>query len=152
MAIRKAAPLDSGEDRAGESAEPLAAAFARGWQLRAQLLQAEGGTLTVTEVARRLGLTRQAVEQQRRAGHLLALPTERRRYAYPAWQFTPDGVLPGLVDTLADLQVRSPWMRAAFFLGRNVYLDGASPLGELRRGRVAAVRRAAQAYGEHGAA
>src|ERR687885_214436 len=137
MAIRKAAPRDSGEEQVGESAEPLAAAVARGRQVRAQLLQVEGGILTATEVARRLGLTRQVVEQQRRAGQLLALPTELRGYAYPAWQFTSDGVLPGLVDTLADLQVRSPWMRAAFFLGGNVYLDGASPLGELRRGRVA---------------
>ena len=152
MAIRKVAPPDSTEDQAGEAADPLATASARGQLLRAQLLQAEGGTLTATEVARRLGLTRQAVEQQRRGGQLLALPSGRRGYAYPAWQFTPDGVLPGLVDTLADLQVRSPWMRAAFFLGRNVYLDGASPLAELQRGRVAAVRRAARAYGEHGAA
>lgn len=70
---------------AGEEAGGLAPAFARGRRTRADLPGAEGGTPTAAEVARRLGLTRQAVEQRRRAGRLLALPTDRRGYAYRAW-------------------------------------------------------------------
>jgi hypothetical protein len=42
-------------------------------------------------------------------------------------------------------------MQLAFFLQENPYLDGAVPLVRLRQGDVAAVRRAAQGYGEHGA-
>jgi hypothetical protein len=59
--------------------------------------------------------------------------------------------LPGLEETLIALDIPNPWARAAFFLAKNVYLAGASPLAELRRGQVADVVRAAQAYGEHGA-
>ena len=43
-------------------------------------------------------------------------------------------------------------MRAAFFLSGDPRLNGATPLEELRRGNIEAVRRAASAYGEHGAA
>lgn len=50
------------------------------------------------------------------------------------------------------MDLRSPWTRAAFFLSGNIYLNDASPLAELRRGNITAVRRAAQSYGDHGAA
>ncbi len=131
--------------------DPLAPARARGLRARAQLLEAEGGTFTAEEVAGLLGLTRQAVDKRRRAGRLLALRVGRRGYAYPAWQFGQDGVLPGFEAVLADLRDHDPWARVGFFLNGNHYLDGASPLTELRRGNVAAVQRAARNYGEQGA-
>lgn len=130
----------------------LAAARLRGLHARAQLFEAEGGTLPVDEVAKILGITRQAVDKRRRAGRLLALQTGRRGYAYPLWQFTADGVLAGFEETLAALRHHDPWTQAAFFLSGNLYLDGESPLSALRRGHVSAVRRAAQAHGEEGAA
>jgi len=61
-------------------------------------------------------------------------------------------MLPGFEEALMALETPNPWARAAFFLARNLYLDGASPIAELRRGHVVAVMRAARAYGEHGAA
>jgi hypothetical protein len=131
--------------------DPLAPARVRGLHAKEQLLEAEGGTLTVDAVARLLGITRQAVDKRRRAGRLLALSMGRRGYAYPAWQFGPEGVLPGLEEVMAEFQVCGAWTKAGFFLGGNLYLDGESPLAELRRGNVAAVRRAASMYGEHGA-
>lgn len=152
MAMRETAPSEIVAEPAGQEAGGLAAAFARGRRTRADLPGAAGGTPTAAEVTRRQGLTRQAVEQRRRAGRLLALPTDRRGYAYPAWQFGPDGVLPGLAEALADLDLHSPWTRAAFLLGGNIYPNGASPLGELRRGNIATVRRAAQSSGDHAAA
>lgn len=130
----------------------LSNARQRGHRVRAQLLEAEGGTLTVKEVAERLGTVQREIDERRRIGRLVAFPARRVRYVYPAWQFGPDGTLTALEEILAALDVRNPWQQAAFFLAKNVYLGGASPLAERRRGNVAAVQRAARAYGEHGAA
>jgi hypothetical protein len=130
----------------------LSAARARGLRVRTYLLEAEGGTLTVKEVAERLGTVQRDVEERRRAGRLIAFPIPRVWYVYPVWQFGPDGTLPALEEILTALDTHNPWQQAAFFLAKNVYLNSASPLAELRRGNVAAVRRAAEAYGEHGAA
>lgn len=129
----------------------LAAAYQGGVHARATLLQAEGGTLTAREVAERLGVVQRVVEERRRAGRLLAFPAPRIRYIYPMWQFGPHEMLPGFEETLAMLTVENPCGRAAFFLAKNAYLHDASPLAELRCGHVADVKRAAQAYGEHGA-
>jgi hypothetical protein len=131
--------------------DPLAAARLRGLATREYILSAEGGAMKVGDVAALLGLTRQGVDRRRRAGKLLALSTGRHGYVYPAWQFTDEGVLPGLEATLQALQVQSPWMLASFFLSANLRLDGASPLAELRRGHREEVVLAAAAYGEHGA-
>jgi hypothetical protein len=142
------------EDPAALSAlrrdDPLAAARLRGLEVRLQILEQEGGTLSAAEVARELGLSRQAVDKRRRVRRLLALPAGRR-YAYPAWQLTDGGVLDGFEPALRALNIDDPWSQAAFFLGPNIYLDGATPLAQLRRGRLASVLRAAHAYGEHGA-
>lgn len=129
----------------------LATARVRGLRARAHLLAAEGGTLSVEAAANLLGVTRQAINKRRRAGRLLALSTGRHGYAYPAWQFGANSVLPGLEEVLADLHEHDPWTQAGFFLNGSLDLDGAAPLGELRRGNIAAVRRAAQRYGEQGA-
>lgn len=142
---------DSGGRFSGNNADPLAPARHRGRAARAELLEHEGGALTVDEVTALLQVTSEAVEERRRGGKLLGLRTDRDTYAYPAWQFTRHGLLPGMEEVLADLGVRDPWMQAAFFLSGNLRLNGASPLAELRRGHVEHVRRAARAYGEQGA-
>lgn len=132
--------------------DPLAAARLRGLRDRSVLLELEGGTITADEVAGLLGITRQAVDNRRRAGRLLALTLGRREYGYPLWQFNEHGVLPGLEDVLTDLSHVTLWMRMAFFLGGNYRLkDADRPLDALRRGEVAAVREAALMFGVHGA-
>jgi hypothetical protein len=132
--------------------DPLIDARLRGMQARQELLRIEGGILTAEELAKALGITRQAVDKRRRAGKLIGLNTGRRGYAYPAWQLGTNGVLAGFPETLADLSVRDPWMQAAFFVSGDPRLGGATPLDELRRGNIGAVRRAARGFGEHGAA
>lgn len=132
--------------------DPLTEARLRGLQARPQILQAEGGALTGAQVAGVLGISRQAVDKRRRSGRLLAVAADRRGYLYPAWQFTSEGVLPGLPEVLGAFTVASPWMQAAWFLAPNLYLDGARPLDALRHGQMDAVHRAAAAYGEQGAA
>lgn len=135
-----------------QAEDPLIEARLRGLTMRERLVQAEGGVLRVEQVAKHLGLTRQAVDKRRRSGKLLALDTGRRGYAYPSWQLGPRGTLPGFEQILADLNVQDPWMQVAFFLSGDPRLNGATPLEELRRGNVEGVRRAARGYGEHGAA
>jgi hypothetical protein len=116
------------------------------------LLEAEGGALTAEEAARMLGITRQAIDNRRKRGTLLAVLLGRRGYRYPAWQFTADGVLPGLDRTLKALAEYSPWIQVSFFLNDNAWLDGHRPIDVLRRGQVDAVINAAAQYGEQSAA
>lgn len=135
-----------------ELKDPLALARLRGLARREQLLAAEGGVVSVEDVARQLGITRQAVEKRRRAGTLIGLATGRRGYAYPAWQFDPHtGVLVGLRDVLKALADHDPWMQAIFMLDPNDRLAGERPLDAIRSGRVEEVVEAAQLFGEHGA-
>ncbi len=131
--------------------DPLADARLRGLEAKVRLLEDEGGTLSADEAAASLRISREAVNQRRRSGKLLALSTGRRGYRYPVWQFGEEGVLPGFEVTLKELSVHGQWGRAAFFLGGNELLDGLRPLDLLRRGRpedLEAVTRAARARGE----
>lgn len=133
------------------SSSPLLPALLRGAQAKRQLLEAEGGTLSAADVARLLGRSRQAVDKQRRTGRLLAIRVGPS-WRYPAWQFVDGQPLPGLPDVMAALHDISPWTAAAFLLSRSARLGAHRPVELLRRGEVDAVVRAAQAYGEHGAA
>jgi hypothetical protein len=130
----------------------LAAARLRGQAVRRQVLAAEGGTLAIDDVAALLHSAPSAVEELRRQGRILALPTDTGTYCYPRWQFDHDRLLPGFDTVLGDLQAHDCWMQALFFLNGNEYIDGATPLAALRRGELDHVRRAARTYGEQGAA
>ncbi|HEY8746108.1 MAG TPA: hypothetical protein VIU62_23705 [Chloroflexota bacterium] len=130
---------------------PLAPALVRGLQGREELLQAEGGTITASEAARLLHVTRQSVDNRRRGNRLIGLSLGRRGYAYPVWQFAESGTLTGLEDVLGDLKHFGPWMQAHFMTTGDRRLDGVTPLHALRDGRIQDVRRAARAFGEHGA-
>lgn len=132
--------------------DPLALARLRGQQARSAFLSEEGGTLSATEVAELVGISRQAINKRRQAGQLLALPIGRHGFAYPVWQFAGSDVLPGFVTVLGHLAGHDPWMQARFFLSPDPRLDDSRPLDGLRQGRVEAVSEAARAYGEHGAA
>ena len=131
--------------------DPLAEARLRGIEARQRLLTAEGGALGVQEAASLLNLSRQAVYKRFRAGKLLAVDCGRHGYAFPAWQFSSEGVLPGLEETLIALAEHDAWMKLAFFLSENAALKGKSPLTALRQGKLNEVLRAARLYGEQGA-
>ena len=130
----------------------LARARERGRSAQAYLLTAEGGTLSKDAVAQLLHLSLEQVEERRSAGHLIGLRSEQDIYVYPAWQFDAKDVLPGLEDVLEDLRDHDPWMQSNFFLSGDLRLDSETPLAELKRGHIEAVRRAARAYGEQCAA
>jgi hypothetical protein len=125
-------------------AAPLAPARLRGLRMRERLLDAEGGTLSATEFAKTLRVTRQAVDKRRRKGTLVGLDLGSRGFACPAWQIG----LHGLSEVLGELREYDPWTQVAFMLAPNVWLDGAMPLTLLRDGEVERVLRAASHYGE----
>jgi len=132
--------------------DPLTRARLDGLRARQELLAKEGGTLSAGQVAELLGISRQAVYKRQRGGRLLAIDCGRRGLAYPAWQFGPEGVLPGLEEVLAVLAEQDPWMQLAFFVTADSALGDETPLANLREGDLQAVLRAARLYGEHGAA
>jgi hypothetical protein len=131
---------------------PLAKAHLRGLVAMREILNSDGGSLTATEAAEHLGITRQAVDKRRKAGQLLALELPKRGMHYPAWQFADEGVLPGLVETLAALREHDSWAQARFFVSGNLRLGGRRPVDLLRRGKIEPVLGAAQTFGLHGAA
>lgn len=108
------------------------------------------GTLSSTEVAERLGLTRQAVNDRLRNGRLVAWRTARGN-RYPAWQFVGSEVVPGLEDFLQRLPEHAQQI-AGDLLVRDQPELGTSPLAALLAGRLAEVVSFAESYGEHGAA
>ena len=134
------------------SADPLARAKLRGIEAKRRLIELLGGTLTVKEVADLLGTTRQVVGKRRSLNRLIGLPQARRGYAYPEFQFERGETLTGLTEVLEALSSHDPWTQLIFFAGANDRLDGQTPLEALRMGQLDAVVRAANVYGEQGAA
>jgi hypothetical protein len=143
---------------AQEMVEPIATdqilggARAQGLEARQQLLNAEGGTWTVDQVASYLRVSRQSVDKRRRAGKLLALTVGRRGYLYPSWQFDRHGVLRGWETLLRVSETQDPWARVIFMLSPNDRLENKRPIDALRAGNVDEVKAVASAFGQHGAA
>ena len=90
-------------ERLPKSSDPLAKARLRGLVAQRELLDAEGGGLTGSEMAEALGVSRQAVDKRRKAHQLLALEAPKRGLVYPGGQLTGTGLLPGLAEVLTHL-------------------------------------------------
>lgn len=143
----------------GESIEIDAAddAFER-VQLRslganAELRDAEGGGLSDSEFAARLGVNaRETIRQYREKGRVFAWPKDMRSYRYPAWQIHHRQLLPGLAEALAVLRAKQlePFSIVSYFLTPSDDLGDARPLDLLREGKVAEVAADAKRYGDIG--
>jgi hypothetical protein len=139
---------------AGVSREDkLARAHVRGLGVRQQLVEAEGGSWSSEEVARRLDISKTAVLKRLAAGRLLAWREERlAAFRFPRWQFDEHGnVLAGLEDVLKILdedERLDPWGKILFFLQEKPSLGDRRPLDLLGEGKLKEVRLAAQAYVE----
>ena len=132
--------------------DPLAAARLRGAERQQRLLEMSGNVLSGEQAAKILGISRQAVDKRRRQGQLIGLTQGKRGYAYPAWQFEDGGTLTNLAKVLDRLRSHDPWMQLNFFVNGNDRLNGRSPLEQLRSGELEPILRAAESYGEQGAA
>lgn len=116
----------------------LTGALLRGRIAREELKQEEGGSLSASEAAERLGISKQAVLKRFHLGQLLGWREAKQgAVRMPVWQFAEDDLLPGLSDTLAVLHQASwmdDWARVLFFLNRRTSLEGQRPLDLLRIG------------------
>jgi hypothetical protein len=134
--------------------QPFAKALLRGVAARDELLTAEGGVISADAVKDVLHLSsRQAVDNRRKAGRLLAVEAGRRGFHFPIWQFSPnDGMLRGFEATLGELRESGldPWMSLIFFLDLSPGLGGRTPLRALREGDIDRVRKVAASAGEQG--
>jgi hypothetical protein len=134
-------------------ADPLADARARAAEERAKLIAAAGAFLDTKTVADRLHITPQAIHKQFKQGKLLAV-LRGNVLGFPACQFDDEGApAPGLPEVLRLLKRRSfgPWTQLRFLAGGNTRLRNQTPLEALRAGHLDEVRRAAEAFEEHGA-
>ncbi len=134
-------------------ANQLARATVRGLEVRQQLAEAEGGSLSSEETARLLRISKTAVLKRLDAGRLLAWREERLQAArFPHWQFDAHGhVLAGLEEVLAILnqdERLDAWGKILFFLQEKTSLADRRPLDLLREGRLQEVCLTAHAYAE----
>src|SRR5260370_35150942 len=86
------------------SDDPLLAARRRGLKRKKQMLEASGGALSSEQVAKVLGISRQAVDKRRSSNQLLALTQGRRGYRYPSFQFEDGKTIQGLEEVLYQLK------------------------------------------------
>ena len=130
-----------------------ARAQVRGLEVRQQLAESEGGSLSSDEVARLLRISKTAVLKRLAAGRLLAWREERLQAArFPRWQFDDHGhVISGFEEVLEILNGNGrldPWGKILFFLQSRNGPDSRRPLDQLREGQVKTVVQAAQAYAD----
>lgn len=128
--------------------DPLAAAKARGEQAKREIIAEQGEMLNEVEVAARLAVTVDDVNNRRQSGLLVALPLDDGSWGFPSWQFSEEGLLPGLEDVLRSLTAEGPWSRLLFLQSGDPYLNAQTPLALIRRGEIETVQRLAAAYHE----
>jgi hypothetical protein len=91
-------------------------------------------TVSAKEMAELMKIERQAVDQRRARGELLALQGSKRGYRYPRWQGEPR-LWRTLPPVLVLLQDENPWDVFAFLQGRYPALGGRTPIDLLREGK-----------------
>lgn len=117
-------------------------------QLRVALLERAGGGLSLTQGAKLLGITRQALHKRIKAGTALGM-MDGEKLVLPRLQFVTGGDKVKLVNGLSDvvsLFERAGGWSALQFLVENDPNVGAAPIEGLNAGRVKAVVAAARAY------
>lgn len=130
---------------AEERAVIEAAALVQSFQHRQELLRE---SLSVAQVAKVLGVSRQTPHDRVAAGTLLAV-LDKGSLRFPSWQFDsngPNGVLAGLPEVLRALDV-SPLAKLAWLTTPNRAWDVKTPLQMLQEGELAAVLSEARAVG-----
>ncbi|MBO1909686.1 hypothetical protein J4G37_33415 [Microvirga sp. 3-52] len=120
--------------------------MAAGERRKVELIEMAGGLYTLPEVASLLNISEQLVDERRKAGTIIAVRSGEG-YGYPACQFGPDGMVPGLSEASAAMPMRADWMRLEWLFVADDALDGSSPLEALKAGHVEEVMDVARAQG-----
>ena len=115
------------------SLEPLAPLVARNAEHRLALIEAAGGTLTASDVALLLDISRQAVDKRRRSNGLLGL-RQGGDWLYPRCQFdeAQHDVIADLPRFLREAEITNPWVALDLLLSPDDALFGRTPLEMLR--------------------
>jgi hypothetical protein len=138
------------EGRETVNHQAIARALERGVLARKEMEQEEGGSRSSDQIAELLGITRQAVDQRRKARKLIAWQDEAAHWRFPVWQFNEMGrPYPDLATILEELP-GDPWSDMIFFLSESESLR-ARPLDLLRRGKAKGARLLAMRFGRQGA-
>lgn len=112
---------------------------------RKRLLQ---DSLSASQVAKMLGVSRQTPHDRVKAGLLLGV-LDNNVMKLPAWQFDadgPNGVVQGLPEVLAALNCGA-FAKISWLASPNNIFDGLRPIEALKKGLVAEVLHEAQAVG-----
>lgn len=112
---------------------------------RKRLLQE---SLSASQVAKMLGVSRQTPHDRVKAGLLLGV-LDNNVMKFPAWQFDasgPNGVVHGLPEVLAALNCGA-FAQISWLASPNNIFDGLRPIEALKKGLVAEVLHEAQAVG-----
>ena len=141
-------------DRELPTSDPLAKARLRGVLAMRELLSADGGAYTASEVAGLLSMTRQAVDKRRKAGQLLAIGLPKRGLLYPAWQFADAGETSRLRPRAEGAWQTRSVGAGAVLRHRQPSVEGQAAARRASSGRVPStvVLLAASAFGQHGSA
>lgn len=130
----------------------LAIAMLRGRMAREELKHEEGGSISTSEAAEKLGISKTAVLKRYNLGQLVGWKEARQgAVRLPVWQFGDDNVLPGISEVLTVLNKASwmdDWARVLFFLNRRSSLGDLRPLDLLRKGTQKPVLETAHAATE----
>ena len=114
-----------------------------------RLLAEEGGALTDSEFAEKLGVaSRSTIKNYREQNKIFAVPRGTRNLYYPAWQIYKKELLPDLEETLHVLAEHElhPFSYVLFFLTPTEALEDERPLDLLRRNHAPTVIAHAQHY------
>lgn len=134
----------------GKRRSILGQAIVAGISARRAMLASEGGSIPAGEAALKIGISVRALGQRYREGSILGWHDEHSRATrYPAWQFGPHGLLPGIEDVLRrfnEAAYLNDMARLMFFLNRFEFLDDKRPLDCLRAGDIESALRATSAY------
>lgn len=105
-------------------------------------------SLSASQVAKMLGVSRQTPHDRVKAGLLLGV-LDNNVMKLPAWQFDadgPNGVVQGLPEVLAALNCGA-FAKISWLASPNNIFDGLRPIEALKKGLVAEVLHEAQAVG-----
>lgn len=98
------------------------------------LAEALGPMYDTSGVMRVLGVTKQAVDDRRRKGSILALRTNDDIWVYPVFQFDANRIHPGLLPAVRVLRDSPPWASALWFVTPNEHLEHLSPVDFIHQG------------------
>ena len=121
----------------------------RGLKAREVMLRYQGTPWKSDLVADYLKISVQMVSRKRRQAEILGLSYGKKEYLYPAWQFSEDGILPGLKEVLAVLEdnLVPDWDKLRFFTSSEADSES-TPVCLLKAGDLDRVLADAQVYGK----